>query len=334
MSRENLKKRFLQRQGWEDQPQKFLAGDCSFRRYYRLGSDPLRQVILMDAPPPEENLSAFVEIAQLLSGYGYSAPEVLSFDLEGFALLEDFGDNTFTQCLSKGAEPLTLYETAMDFLIDLHRKFKPSQHAGLPRYTPALYAREHDLFLEWYYVATLKKKLTPSMRQEWEQAWRTVLAPVEGYLPTLVLRDFHIDNLVFLADRKGPQRCGLLDFQDALIGPAPYDVVSLLEDARYDVPHDLQEKMLDRYLRAFPSVDPAEFYRAYFTLGAQRTTKIFGIFTRLALREKNSSPRYLPHLPRLWKWLQRDCAHPHLRPIKTWLDTYLPMNQRGLPCED
>lgn len=325
---------FLKSQGWDHQPIRFLAGDCSFRRYYRLGSPSLGHVILMDAPPPEEDLKTFIDIDQILLGHGYSAPEIIAWHPDGFALIEDLGDQTFSKSLDQNVDIYTLYELATDVLIDLHKRFRPDEYPALPRYTKELYQREHDLFIDWYYPSVFHHPLDATGRTRWKEAWDEVLSFVLSQNTTLVLRDFHVDNLIYLPHRHGVQRCGLLDFQDAVIGPRTYDLVSLLEDARRDIPAALQTKMIERYLDAFPELSPEQFYKEYCSLGAQRTTKIFGIFTRLARRSRNPSPRYLPHIGRLWRLLDYDLQHPHLHPIKEWMNIYCPIEQRRVPDAD
>ena len=143
-----------------------------------------------------------------------------------------------------------------------------------------------------------------------------------------MLRDYHVDNLMLLPDRSWVQGCGLLDFQDAVCGPQSYDLVSLLEDARRDVPADLRRQMTERYLAAFPALDQAAFLRSAAILAAQRNCKILGIFTRLWKRD--GKPRYLVHLPRIWRLLEQEVAHPALDPIARWLDRHLPRSARHL----
>jgi len=148
---------------------------------------------------------------------------------------------------------------------------------------------------------------------------------------SLVLRDFHVDNLMRVDDRDGIMCCGLLDFQDAVQGPVSYDLVSLLEDARRDVPETLAQRMKTRYLAAFPALDRNAFEASYCVLGAQRSAKIIGIFTRLCLRD--GKPQYLAHIPRVWRLLERDLAHPALAPVSQWLGRRIsPAHRRIPPC--
>jgi aminoglycoside/choline kinase family phosphotransferase len=167
------------------------------------------------------------------------------------------------------------------------------------------------------------------VREAYFDAWRRVLPLAKGTPDTLVLRDYHVDNMLLLPERSGVAACGLLDYQDAVTGPAAYDVVSLLEDARRDVPPELTADMIERYLAAFPDQDRAAFDASYAVLGAQRNCRIVGVFTRLLVRD--GKPRYLPHIPRVWRWIEQDLRHPSLEPLAEWLDTYIPPSDRRIP---
>jgi aminoglycoside/choline kinase family phosphotransferase len=313
---------FLKQHGWFDKPLSFLAGDCSNRKYYRLGSEITGFILLMDAPPPDEKLEDFVEMSSILSDLGLSVPEIIACDLEkGLALIEDFGDTTYTKCFFEGDSRCDLYELATHTLIDLHKKFKKDHAPDLPTYTFDRYMKEVNLCLEWYYPTVCKGSLSERALKEWSEIWSSLLQPLVRS-ETLVLRDFMVDNLVYLKKRKKVQRCGLLDFQDAVLGPRAYDLVSLLEDARYDVPEEIQKKMLEVYLSAFPQLDRASFLRDYYALGAQRSIKILGVFSRMQVKQSQS--KYLNHIPRVWKWIEQDMRHASLKPLKKWVDTYLP----------
>jgi N-acetylmuramate 1-kinase len=200
---------------------------------------------------------------------------------------------------------------------------------ALPPYNEEALLREAALLVEWYAPAVLGTPLSPAPCAEYLALWREALplAAVNG--PTLVLRDYHVDNLMLLEGREGVQGCGLLDFQDALSGPASYDLVSLLEDARRDVPPALREAMTARYLAAFPALDEGAFRRSAAILAAQRNAKIIGIFTRLWQRD--GKPRYLGHIPRVWRLLEADLQEPALRPLARWLDHHLPRDMRRIP---
>jgi aminoglycoside/choline kinase family phosphotransferase len=198
----------------------------------------------------------------------------------------------------------------------------------LPPYDAERFLAEAALLVDWYAPAALGEPLTDARRAEYLDLWRTLLPQAALPYDTLVLRDYHVDNLMLLPDRSGVQGCGLLDFQDAVCGPPSYDLVSLLDDARRDVPADLRRRMTERYIAAFPSLDRGAFLQSAAILAAQRNCKILGIFTRLWRRD--GKPRYLVHLPRIWRLLERELAHPALTPIARWLDRHLPRSARHI----
>jgi len=316
-------KAFLGTSGWDGVPAVPLAGDASFRRYYRLGRDE-SSAVLMDAPPPQEDVGPFVAVAGLLRGLGFSAPEVLAEDRgHGFLLLEDFGDDTYTRLLARGADEPALYRLAVDTLVALQRAVERHGTPDLPPYDLERLLGEATLLVDWY------RPLAGGLREEYLALWRAVLPDAVVASPTLVLRDYHVDNLMLLPDRPGVRGCGLLDFQDALTGPPSYDLVSLLEDARRDIPSPLREAMTERYLAAFPALDRRAFLRSAAILSAQRNCKILGIFTRLWKRD--GKRQYLAHIPRVWRLLEADLRQPALIPIARWLDRHLPPETRHRP---
>ncbi len=314
---------FLDAAGWAGVRAAPLAGDASFRRYYRLGRNG-SSVVLMDAPPPQEDIGPYVAIAALLRELGFSAPEVLAEDRdEGFLLLEDFGDDTYTRQLARGADEPALYKLAVDTLIALQRAAAPRGTPELPPYDMERLLGEAVLLVDWY------RPIASGLREEYLALWRAVLPDAMVSPPTLVLRDYHVDNLMLLPDRPGVRGCGLLDFQDAVTGPPSYDLVSLLEDARRDIPGPLRQAMTERYLTAFPELDRLAFLRSAAILAAQRNCKILGIFTRLWKRD--GKRQYLAHIPRVWRLLEADLGHPALDPIARWLDRHLPPETRCRP---
>lgn len=322
---------FLRANGWDSATRRRLGGDASFRRYDRLDAGT-RRAVLMDAPPPHEDVRPFVAIARHLTGLGYAAPKIGAVDAEnGLLLLEDFGDSTYTRVLA--AEPdreAALYGLAVDLLIDLHGK--PADVAappGLPLYDLARLEEEALLFTDWYMPAVLGRPSPDAVRAAFTEAWRAPLARAAAPPRTLALRDFHVDNLMWLEGRMGLQACGLLDFQDAVAGPAAYDLVSLIEDARRDIAPALAATMIDRYLAAFPDCDAEAFRARYSILGAQRHTKIIGIFTRLCVRDAKSA--YLAHIPRVWRLLEASLTHPDLAPVAAWFDAHVPPAARIVP---
>jgi N-acetylmuramate 1-kinase len=321
---------FLDANGWDGAVCTRLAGDASFRCYYRLRRG-LDRMIVMDAPPPQEDVAAYIAVAKMLRGLGLSAPEVLAEDRDlGFLLIEDFGDDTYTRALQSGADEPALYSLAIDTLVVLQQAVAAHAIPDLPPYDTARLLDEAALLVDWYMPAVFGSPSAGALREEYLALWRAALPQASApFHPTLVLRDFHIDNLMLLRDRQGVRRCGLLDFQDAVCGAPAYDLVSLVEDARRDVPERLRRAMTERYLAAFPRLDRAAFLHSAAILAAQRNCKILGIFTRLWKRD--GKPGYLAHIPRLWHLLDRDLAHPALTEMARWLDRHLPPAARLTP---
>jgi N-acetylmuramate 1-kinase len=314
---------FLDAFGWGGLAAVPLADDASFRRYYRVGGNGC-SAVLMDAPPPQEDVGPYVAVAALLRDLGLSAPEVLAEDREqGFLLIEDFGDDTYTRLLERGADELGLYALAVDTLIALQRASTSRGTPEAPRYDTERLLAEAALLVDWY------MPLAAELRDEYLGLWRAVLPLAMMSPPTLVLRDYHVDNLMLLPDRPGVRGCGLLDFQDAVTGPPSYDLVSLLEDARRDVSAALRRAMTERYLTAFPALERSGLLRSAAILAAQRNCKILGIFTRLWRRD--GKPQYLAHIPRVWRLLDEDLRHPALAQIARWLDRHLPPDVRCRP---
>jgi aminoglycoside/choline kinase family phosphotransferase len=329
---------FLSGSGWPGIAPVSLAGDASFRRYYRL-VDGARRIVLMDAPPPLEDVRPYVAVAAMLRGLGFSAPQIHAEDpAQGFLLIEDFGDDRYTRLLdatasngaTAGADETALYALAVDTLVALHRAVAASGLPALPPYDETRLIDETALLVDWYAPSVLGAPLPAAARDDYLERWRDVLPLAVLPETTLVLRDYHVDNLMLLSGRPDVQACGLLDFQDAVLGPASYDLVSLLEDARRDVPTALRTAMTERYLAAFPRMDRAEFTRSGAILAAQRNAKILGIFTRLWRRD--GKPGYLAHIDRVWRLLEADLARePALAPIGDWLDRHLPPPIRRAP---
>ena len=328
-AREARLREFLAAAGWSAAQRLPLARDASFRSYDRLTLGGA-QAVLMDAPPDKgEDVRPFLAVAGQLHRYGYSAPRVLAADeVAGFLLLEDLGDLTYTRSLASGADEVALYVRATGLLADLHRR-APELGYTVPPYDDAKLVAEAALPLDWYFPLVLGRELEPPERAAYEAAWSDALPLLRGSPETLVLRDFHVDNLMVLADRPGIAGCGLLDFQDAVAGPAAYDLVSLLQDSRRDLAAGLEDALLDRYRAAVPIADPVAFDRSYYALGAQRGLKVFGIFGRQSALYGN--PRYLRHIPRIWRHVERDLILAGLDAVRSWLDAHLPAAVRVQP---
>ncbi|MBV8938869.1 MAG: phosphotransferase [Alphaproteobacteria bacterium] len=319
---------FLERCGWTEAAREPLAGDASFRRYTRLRQEG-RTAMLMDAPPPQEDVRPYLAIARHLSACGYAAPCLLGEDAaQGFVLLEDLGDALFTPALAQdNRDEPALYRAAVGVLAAWAKN--PAMRNGkLPMapYDTAAYLREAELFAEWLLPQLLPAAQRETARAEYSQLWRDILR--ENSLPAeiFVHRDYHADNLIWLPKRQGVARVGLLDFQDALVGHAAYDLVSLLEDARRDVPKALAAELREQYMRE-TGVNREDFLRAYAVLGAQRNCKILGIFVRLWRRDGKA--HYLSYLPRVWRHLEGDLQHPALERLRAWMDRTLPEAARG-----
>ena len=324
--------RFLAAHGWGTAARRRLAGDASFRHYDRLERDGQRAV-LMDAPPPQEDVRPYVAVAQLLHNMGYSAPRILAADAaHGLLLLEDLGDDTYTRLLARGHDERQLYGLAIDLLIDLHRRIASARPSGLPTFDDARALREVSLLLDWYWPATRDRPVTAELRDSYLAAWRSALPKRHAMPDTLVLFDFHVDNLLLLSGRAGVAGCGLLDFQDAVIAPRPFDLVSLLQDVRRDIAGALAAEMRARYLQSFPALDAAAFDTSYAVIGAQRNTRILGTFTRLLLRD--GKPGYLQFMPRTWRLVTADLAHGAMAPVREWFDRHLPAATRQPPSLD
>ena len=305
---------------------RWLAGDASARRYARvvLGD---KTAMVMDTPAVGENFTDFVRIDEHLLDAGYSVPKILARDMEnGFLLLEDFGDDSFTRILANDAgREHELYETAVDLLVECHNLPKIS----LPDYNMEVYLREVSLFPDWFLPKILGAEKAADLREEYMQIWRDILQEADLQENIFVHRDFHADNLMWLPQREGAKRVGLLDFQDALLGDPAYDMVSLLEDARRDVAPEFAQKMprkmIERYLQK-TGANEQQFHTAYSVLGAQRNSKIIGIFVRLCVRDGKQN--YLQFLPRVWAHLERDLQHDLLTPLRIWLDKIVPQEFR------
>ncbi|MCH7540714.1 MAG: phosphotransferase [Proteobacteria bacterium] len=306
-----------------------LAGDASFRHYERL-TDGGRRAVLMDAPPPMEDVRPYVTVARHLLKLGYSAPRVLAQDVRaGLVLIEDLGDDTYTRLLERDGDEEALYTLAVDLLIDLHGRTQAATAVAVPPYDDGRLLDEAVLLVDWYLPAMRGRPSSRAERKGYLEPWQALFPAARRVPETLVLRDYHVDNLMRLKDREGIGACGLLDFQDAVIGPVTYDLMSLLEDARRDVAPELARKMKARYLAAFPELDREAFQTSYAILGAQRHAKVIGIFTRLSVRDGKSA--YLAHIPRVWRLLEGALQHPALAPVRDWFGRHVPPSERGVP---
>ncbi|QDY69968.1 aminoglycoside phosphotransferase family protein [Qingshengfaniella alkalisoli] len=320
MTRSEEIAQFLRVAGWEDATHIPLAGDADARRYIRLRRGNGETAILMDAPPaPDDSTIRFVRIDEHLTRVGLSAPAIAAQHPErGLLLLEDFGDAQFAAVMRDAPRKTEeLYLAAVDLLIDLSRKPSPDH---LPCYDPAAYPPLIAPVWDWYLAQGsvapdgaaehLVQALDPLMRRH-----------CQTQQPVLCLRDYHVENLIWLPERGDVQRVGLLDFQDAFIGHPAYDLVSLLEDARRDTSPELRERLLRHFLNE-TGFDEDSLRVACAVLAAQRNLRILGIFARLSLHV--GKPRYIALIPRVWSHLQNDLSHPALAPLRDAVAQWLP----------
>ncbi|MES2050090.1 MAG: phosphotransferase [Pseudomonadota bacterium] len=324
MTQRDLERRhFIAGTGQATENCQALVADASTRRYFRLPEVRPAQ-LLMDVEPGSPDLSAFIAVSEYLNALGLSAPRVLRSSLaNGLALIEDFGEQTYTQLLAKGDDETALYELAVDALVHLHR----SQHAiiDLPAYDMAALTGEIELFQHWYVPTTGIQRDLTAFGLRFTGLWQDALASVAQRRETLVLRDYHVDNLMIIPNRTGIASCGLLDFQDALIGSRAYDLMSLCQDARRDLSYGLEEHLIARYLMAMatlPAFNPNQFLSDYWLLAAQRHTKVAGIFERLSQRDGKHT--YLRHQPRVLRLLRQALKQAKLQDISELLEQQVP----------
>jgi aminoglycoside/choline kinase family phosphotransferase len=318
---------FLARHGWGGAEIRPLAGDASFRRYFRVHRADGTTAVLMDAPPDKEDIGPFLTVAGHLLDRGFAPPRPLAIDRTlGLLLLEDFGNRTMGPYLAGQPErERETYQAAVDILVRLAGHRAPED---LPPYDDAAMTREVMLFPQWYAPAVGIEVDETAYIQAWRSVWDGVLEVAQRH-PVMVLRDYHADNLMVLP---GGDQLGLLDFQDALAGHPAYDLESLLQGSgRYDVAPELEEAMLAHYCQRANVADPQLFRAHYEILGAQRNTKILGIFTRLWKRDGKA--HYLTMQPRVWGLFERNLAHPALAPVREWFDAYVPPEKRAAAWE-
>lgn len=302
--------RFMADCGWSGAAVTSLVPDASFRRYHRLDHDG-RRAMIMDAPPGKEDLTAFISMTSHLHRLEVRCPTIYRSDLStGFALIEDLGDLTFTRLLEQGNDETPFYSRAIRLLAALHNH-PDARRINLGHYDFDQFIQEALLFTDWYLPAITERRTDRHLREEYIEAWRLVHQGLPPEEETLVLRDYHVDNLMQADDD-----CAVLDYQDALIGSPAYDVVSLLEDARRDVSRDLSRQMTGLYLSLREGTDADAFLHHCTVWGAQRHAKVAGIFTRLWVRD--GKPVYLKHIPRVLDYLERSMANDVLKPVRDW----------------
>ncbi len=342
-------RKFLSDAGLLDAGRERMPGDASTRSYARLIRDDGTSILMNSPRRPDgpaiydgksysaavhlaEDVKPFVAIDNGLRAHGFSAPAIHHADLDfGFLITEDFG----SAGIIEGDPPRPIverYEAATDMLAELHRKTLPETAPVAPRasyqipvYDIDAWLVEIGLMLEWY-LPDRGAEISPQQRDEFVTMWRTLLEMPAAAPRTWVMRDFHSPNIIWLGDRAGILRVGIIDFQDAVLGPAAYDLVSLLQDARIDVPEQLELTLLTRYIKARRAADgqfdPASFAELYAIMSAQRNTRLLGTFARLNRRD--GKPQYLRHQPRIWTYLSRSLAHPALSAFREWYAANVP----------
>jgi aminoglycoside/choline kinase family phosphotransferase len=352
--------KLLNQTGWAGAKREFMLGDASVRAYERLTGDDGTAILMISPPRPDgppvrygkpysaiaklaEDVKPFVALANGLRAEGYSAPEIFGMDLRsGLLLTEDLGGETV---LVDGAPVPERYMAAMELLADLHGRTLPDRlpvtdgvEHRIPPYDLDALLIEVELMLDWYLPHMGKSALSAMARQQFVSAWKAILTDIVMAPRTWVLRDYHSPNLMWLPEREGLKRIGLIDFQDAVMGHPAYDVASLAQDARVDLPDGLELRLVGHYARLRRAADPefgmAAFARDYSIMGAQRATKILGIFARLDRRD--GKPQYLKHLPRMEGYVRTCLAHPTLQELRGWYQANIPglFPEPVLPAED
>lgn len=317
LNRTQLARAFAKKNGLNPLSFDALKQDASFRRYFRVKCED-SSYILMDAPPENENVTSFMAIDHHLQSIGQRVPTIHAYDTEqGFLLLEDLGHNTFTTLLNQHPDQeQALYERALQCLIAIYNHPQATD-IDLPSYDEAVFMRETQLLCDWYYPHVKGSATTEQALQDYNKAWRTIYDDLPALKPGLVLRDFHVDNLMIV---DGAQ-CALLDFQDALIGTPCYDLLSLFEDARRDISPDIIDHSVQQFKQQCIAQDEyKEFDHHYAVWAAQRHSKVLGIFCRLYKRDGKDI--YLQHLDRVKRLFNQHIEHPALLPLKKWCQVY------------
>ncbi len=304
-----------------------LAQDASYRSYWRI-ADGARSAVLMDAPPPED-IAPFLRVALHLAGLGLSVPEIRAVDIRaGLLLEEDLGDALFAQMLADDNE-VELFDAAVDVLAVMHTAPPP---AGLPAWgRPEMVATATATMLDWWWPAMFAAPAPDAARTGLVAALEAMLAPLARTVPGFVHRDYFAGNLIWLPERAGLRRVGVLDFQSAAIGHPAYDLASLIQDARRDIPPALAERAITRYLAARPELEAGPFRAAVTICAAQRHLRVAGQWVRLARRD--AKPHYLAYGPRTWALLNATLAAPEVAPLAAWMERWIPEGNRATPPE-
>ena len=360
--RETLRLDFLKAAGLADAVRAPLPGDASTRRYERLTPTTGPTLMLMDQAPAAESqpcdarwtpeqrhaagwnavarlsagrIEAFAAIAAHLKSLGLSAPEIPSLDAaNGLAVLEDFGDALFARVIEDGADETPLYLAAIEALAVLHDAGTPPQTLNGPggdwpllTYDETALQGGADLFVEWLPKLDDRVRFDAAAVADWRAAWAPIVASGAAGASVMAHRDYHAENLIWLPEREGPARVGMIDFQDAVRAHPSWDLHSLLQDARRDVSPALEAEALDRYFALRPGVDRAAFMADYAGLAALNEARIIGVFARLIARD--GKPRYARFLPRMWRHLNANLEQPALALVARWFDRHVPAEVRA-----
>ena len=322
----------LKKSGIKNFKLKQIKSDASFRKYSRINiKNDDRKLLFVDSPNKTENNLGYLNISNILKKMNLSVPDIIAYDIsKGFFVIEDFGLNTYTYLLKKGESEIKLYNLATEVLIHIN-KYSKNLTSKIPLYSNKKLINEALLFLEWYWPNIYKQKPKKKIFNEYINIWKKLLQNNLKTKKVLVHRDFHIDNLFFLRDRKKVKACGLIDFQDSVIGPSTYDLVSLLEDARRDVDNRIRKKMFQKYLKNNQIKNKENYLNEYKVLAINRHLKVIGIFTRLFVRDNKKN--YLKHIPRLWKLIEKNSNFIFLNQINEWLNEYFPKRKRTIPTK-
>lgn len=296
-----------------------IETDASFRRYYRINEN---NTLIMDAPYESgESVKSFHLIDKILIEMGVSAPVIHSIDEEnGFILLEDLGDQIFSRILNNENE-YALYQNAIGVLahIYLESNKKEFNNKNISSYSIDKLLEESNLFCDWFMEKHCQIKLTGKEKLEYQEIIKKIFNGIDSTNSSLVLRDYHVDNLILLKDRKGINQVGVIDFQDAVIGSSIYDLVSLLEDVRRPITVELKEKLIEEYIH-ITGYDPKKLLKEMRFFSVQRNLKIIGIFSRLKYRDQK--PKYMSLIKNAWNFIHLHLEDPSFTELKSWISVY------------
>ncbi|MEM6903715.1 MAG: phosphotransferase [Pseudomonadota bacterium] len=343
--RSALAEAFVAKYGWGDAERQVIAEDATDKALIRLVDstlEPAGAAVFIDWRIPRSVVNGFIRIQEILHEVGITAPEILARDIEnGFMLVEDFGNQNFSGLIDRGEDAKPLMTRATKLLIALHKRFALPMGDGLRTFDPATFADQAALFLDSYMRGADLLPEDPGELQElvelFIQVWEAALQPACEMPKSLILRDFIVDNLMLLdvseegldmEDTSVLQRVGVIDFQDGGVGPAIYDLVSLLEDVRRELPSELTQAMRQGYLKSFPDLDHEQFKTAYNIFKAQRMVRVLGVFAEIAIEDGDDS--YMKFVPRCWKLLEEAFEEEQeLDGVRAWFDRHVPAEFRA-----